>query len=51
MSFPALARLTPLSGASFGGSPAYVTADLHMLVKSDVLDLEDAQVDTLSRLR
>lgn len=48
MSFPAFARLTLLSG---GGCLAYVTADLHMLVKSDVLDLEDAQVDTLSRLR
>lgn len=51
VSLPVSSSLTPLSGASLGGCPAYVAADLHMPVKSDVLDLEDAQVDSLSHLR
>lgn len=51
MSLPVLASLTPLSGASLGGCPAYVAADLPMLVESDVLGLKDAQVVSLSHQR
>lgn len=45
------ASLTLLPDASFAECPAYFGADLHIPVEFDGLDVEDAQVNSLSHPR